>query len=216
MVNSHDQLVGLLKVDAALDHIQETAANDLLNQAGLKEEEDLFAPIWHSAKNRGLWLALNLLIAFAASRVIGAFEETIAQLVALAALMPVVAAMGGNTGNQTLALVIRAYALEQINDNSFMQLLSKESAIGFINGVVWGAAMGLLTLLLYGDTALAVIMLVAMILTLSFASLCGVYIPVLLQKMGQDPAYGSAIIVTGITDSLGFFIFLGLAAMFLI
>ncbi|MGD2119188.1 MAG: magnesium transporter [Chromatiales bacterium] len=215
VVNVHNQLVGMLKVDAVLDHLQESSSKDLLSQVGLKEEEDLFAPVWNSARNRGLWLALNLLTAFIASRVIDQFEATIAQIVALAALMPVVAAVGGNTGNQTLALVIRGYALDQINESSFMRLLSKETIIGLINGIVWGSTMGLMTWLLYGDGGLALIMLVAMVLTLSFASLAGVYTPTLLRRMGQDPAYGSAIIVTGITDSLGFFIFLGLAAMFL-
>ena len=215
VINLHGQLVGLLKVEAVVDHIQESSQRDLLSQAGLLDDEDLFAPVWKSARNRGLWLALNLVTAFIASRVIGQFEQAIEQIVALAVLMPIVAAVGGNTGNQTLALVIRGYALGQITEVSFRRLLIKESTVGLVNGLIWGGVMGLITLLLYRDPGLAAVMFIAMVLTLSFAALAGAFTPAMLQRLGQDPAYGSAIIVTGVTDSLGFFIFLGLAATFL-
>lgn len=215
VVNVHNQLVGILKVEAVLDYIHGHSQRGLLNQVGLREEEDLFAPIWKSAKNRGFWLALNLLTAFVASRVIDQFSATITQVVALAALMPIVAAVGGNTGNQTLALVIRAYALKQINDSNFRRLLGKETTIGALNGLVWGGSMGLITLLLYQSPAIVGIMLLAMFITLTFASLSGVLTPTILRNFGYDPAYGSAIILTGVTDSLGFFVFLGLAATFL-
>ena len=147
---------------------------------------------------------------------IGHFEGVIEQIVALAALMPIVAAVGGNTGNQTLALVIRGYALGQIAPSAFRRLLLKESAVGFVNGTVWGGTMAVATLLLYGDPGMALVMFAAMLLTLTFASLAGAFTPALLRRLGQDPAYGSAILVTGFTDSLGFFIFLGLAAAFLV
>lgn len=215
VTNIHGTLVGLLKVEAVVDHLQATSQRDLLSQAGLREDEDLFAPVWRSARNRGFWLALNLLTAFIASRVIGHFEHTIEQVVALATLMPIVAAVGGNTGNQTLALVIRGFALGQINHTAFRRLLLKESAVGLVNGLLWGGTMAVVTYLLYTDTALALIMFAAMVLTLTFAALAGAFTPFLLRRFGQDPAYGSAILVTGITDSLGFFIFLGLAATFL-
>ena len=215
VINLHGQLVGLLKVEAVVDHIQESSQRDLLSQAGLLDDEDLFAPVWKSARNRGLWLALNLVTAFIASRVIGQFEQAIEQIVALAVLMPIVAAVGGNTGNQTLALVIRGYALGQITEVSFRRLLIKESTVGLVNGLIWGGVMGLITLLLYRDPGLAAVMFIAMVLTLAFAALAGAFAPAMLQRLGQDPAYGSAIIVTGVTDSLGFFIFLGLAATFL-
>lgn len=211
----HGKLVGLLEVEAVVDHIQAVSQHDLLSQAGLREEEDLFAPVWTSARNRGLWLALNLVTAFIASRIIGQFEDAIGQIVALAALMPIVAAVGGNTGKQTLALVIRSYAFGKIGNNALRRLLIKESAVGLLNGLMWGGTMALVTLLLYHDPGLALIMLVAMVLTLTLAALAGALTPTLLQKLGQDPAHGSAILVTGFTDSLGFFIFLGLAAAFL-
>lgn len=215
VVNLHGQLVGLLKVEAVVDHIQDSTQRELLSQAGLRDEEDLFAPVWKSARNRGLWLALNLVTAFIASRVIGQFEQAIEQIVALAVLMPIVAAVGGNTGNQTLALVIRGYALGQVTDHSFRRLLVKETAVGLVNGLIWGGIMGLATLALYQDLGLATVMFVAMVLTLAFAALAGAFTPAMLQRLGQDPAYGSAILVTGVTDSLGFFVFLGLAAVFL-
>jgi magnesium transporter len=215
VVNVHDQLVGVLKVEAVLDYVHERSQRELLSQAGLKEE-DLFAPVWQSAKNRGLWLALNLVTAFFASRVIGQFEQAIEQIVALAVLMPIVAAVGGNTGNQTLALVIRGYALNQISASSFRHLLYKEALIGMLNGLAWGGLMGLATLLLYRDGSLALVLFTAMLLTLSLASVIGVMTPTLLRKFGQDPAYGSSVIVTGITDSLGFFFFLGLASLMLV
>ncbi len=215
VVNVHHQLVGLLKVDAVLDHIQAVSQQGLLSQVGLREQEDLFAPVWRSARNRGLWLALNLVTAFVASRVIGQFEHTIAQFVALAALMPIVAAVGGNTGNQTLALMIRGYALGQIVAGSFRRLLIKEAAVGLVNGLLWGGLMALVTLLLYRTPTLALIMFGAMTINLTLASLAGVLTPTLLRRFGQDPAYGSSVLVTGLTDSLGFFLFLGLAAAFL-
>lgn len=215
VTNMHGKLVGLLKVEAVVDHIQATSQNELLSQAGLREDEDLFAPVWKSARNRGLWLALNLVTAFIASRVIGQFEATIQHVVALAALMPIVAAVGGNTGNQTLALVIRGFALGKIREEAFPRLLLKEAAVGLVNGVLWGGSMGLVTLLVYRDPRLALIMFAAMLLTLTAASLAGAITPALLRRLGQDPAYGSAILVTGFTDSLGFFTFLGLATLFL-
>jgi magnesium transporter len=215
VTNIHDQLVGVLKVEAVLDHVREIGQRELLSQVGVRDEEDLFAPVWKSARNRGLWLALNLVTAFAASRVIGHFEPIIEQIVALAALMPIVAAVGGNTGNQTLALVIRGYALGQIPSHALYRLLVKETAVGFVNGMIWGGTMALATLLLYGDSGIALVMFIAMLMTLTIASVAGAVTPALLRKLGQDPAYGSAILVTGITDSLGFFIFLGLAAILL-
>lgn len=215
VTNLHGTLVGLLKVEAVLDHIQETGQREMLGQAGLRDEEDLYAPVWKSARNRGLWLALNLVTAFIASRVIGAFENVIAQIVVLATLMPIVAAVGGNTGNQTLAMVIRGYALGDIDRDLFRRLILKEVGVGMVNGMIWGGIMGGATLLLYQDIQLGLIMFGAMLLNLSLATLVGVLIPTLLRKVGQDPAYGSSILLTGMTDSFGYFAFLGLATLFL-
>jgi len=215
VVNAHNQPVGYLLVDAVLDYVHDASQRDLLAQAGLREGEDLFAPIWRSGRNRWPWLGLNLLIAFVASRIIGQFEATIAQVVALAALLPIAASVGGNTGNQTLALVIRGLGRGQIEGRNFPRLLRKELSIGLLNGVLWGGLMGLLVWAIYGRPALGGVMLGAMVLNLLLASLAGVLIPVGLKRAGQDPALGSSILLTGLTDTLGFLIFLGLGAMLL-
>lgn len=215
VTNVHGQLLGCLNVEAVLEYVQEESKKDILAQAGLREEEDIFAPVLQSGRNRWPWLGLNLVIAFIASRIIGQFEDTIAQVVALAALMPITANVGGNAGNQAMALVIRSLALNQLNTSNFGRLLSKELAIGVMNGLIWGGIMAFATYLLYQRVDLAVIMLLAMVITLMVAALTGVLIPVSLKQAGQDPVLGSSILITGITDTLGFLIFLGLAAFIL-
>ncbi|MEJ2452889.1 MAG: magnesium transporter [Candidatus Thiodiazotropha sp.] len=215
VVNAHNQPVGYLLIDEVLDYVHETSQRDLLAQAGLREEEDLFAPVWHSGRNRWPWLGLNLLIAFIASRIIGQFEHTITQVVALAALLPITASVGGNTGNQTLALVIRGLGLGQLEGGNFRRLMGKELGIGLLNGLIWGGLMGLVVWFIYHQANLGWVMFAAMVLNLLLASLAGVLIPVGLKRAGQDPALGSSILLTGLTDSLGFLIFLGLAALVL-
>lgn len=212
VVNSHGQLVGCLNVEAVLEYVQENSQKNLLAQAGLRDDEDLFASVWQSGLNRWPWLALNLLIAFLSSRIIGQFETTIAQVVALATLMPITANMGGNAGNQAMALVIRSLALNQLNRSNLPHLVRKELTVGLLNGCLWGGIMAALTGLLYQQVLLAGIMLVAMMLILLLAPLAGLLVPILLKRTGHDPVLGSSIIITGITDSLGFFIFLGLAS----
>lgn len=215
VINTHGRLVGCLKVDDMLDHLREASHKDVLASVGLTEDEDLFAPPWLAARGRWAWLALNLLTAFIASRVIGQFEGTIEKIVALAALMPIVASVGGNTGHQTLALMIQGLALKQVDTANFRHLLMKEVSVALINGVMWGGIMGVLTWMLYGQPALGAIMFAAMVLNLLLAALSGGLVPMGLKRAGQDPALGSSIILTGITDSFGFLIFLGLAAVFL-
>jgi magnesium transporter len=215
VVNLHNQLVGVLSVDAVVDYMNEVAQRERLIQAGLTEEEDIFAPIWKSGRNRWAWLAINLMTAFIASRVIGAFEGTIEKLVALATLMPIVASVGGNTGNQTVALVIRGLALNQINSANVRRLFFKEIGVGVMNGLVWGSVVGLFAFLIYFKLPLALVMMGAMVLNLLIASLAGVLIPLVLHKLGHDPVMGSSVMLTALTDSMGFFIFLGLAAVFL-
>ena len=215
VVNVHGRLVGCLKVDAVVDLLREHSQKDLLAQAGLHEDEDLFAPVWRTARRRWAWLALNLLTAFIASRVIGQFEGTIERVVALAALMPIVASVGGNTGNQTLALMIQGLALQQISPGSFRHLLAREVGVSLVNGLLWGGVMGAFTWMLYGRPELAGIMLAAMVLNLLLAALAGVFIPLTLRRLGRDPVLGSSVLLTGLTDSLGFLIFLGLAALLL-
>jgi magnesium transporter len=215
VVNAHQQLVGCLKVDDMLDYLRESSHKDVLAQVGLREDEDLFAPPWKAARGRWAWIALNLCTAFIASRVIGQFEGTIERIVALAALMPIVASVGGNTGQQTLALMIQGMALKQVNSGNFRYLVSKEVGVALINGVLWGGVMGAITWALYGQLPLGVIMFAAMVLNLLLAALTGALVPMALRHIGQDPALGSSIILTGFTDSFGFLIFLGLAASFL-
>jgi magnesium transporter len=209
-------LVGRVTVDAVLDYIRENAEADQLAQAGLAEEEDIFAPVMDSVKNRWSWLALNLVTAFIASRVIGAFEGSIERLVALAALMPIVAGIGGNSGNQTITMIVRAIALGQIGEESKRRLLRKELNVAVINGLVWGGLLGLVTWWLYHDWKLGLVMTAAMTLNLLLAAAVGVVIPMTMQRLGRDPAIGGSVMITAVTDSGGFFIFLGLATVFLL
>lgn len=216
VLNSHGQLVGVVKIDRIVDFKDEIAQKERLSQVGLSTEEDLFAPVLMSARNRWFWLGLNLTTAFLASRVIGVFESTIHQFVALAALMPIVASIGGNTGNQTVALMIRGIALQQITPDNLRRFLSKELGIGVINGLIWGCGMGLVTLLLYSEPRLALVMLVAMIGNFCVAALAGVLVPAVLHYVGRDPVMGSSVILTALTDSMGFLLFLGVATVVLI
>jgi magnesium transporter len=216
VVNLHKQVVGLLTVDKVLEKVKQDSFKQALSQVGLSEDEDLFAPIWQSGRKRLAWLGLNLLTAFVASRVVGGFEGSIAQLTALAALMPIVASIGGNTGNQTVALVIRGLALSQLNARNMLFLLRKELAIGAINGVLWGVVMAAATLALYRSLGLAAVMAAAMVLNMLVASAVGVLCPMILQRIGRDPVMGSSILLTAITDSMGFFIFLALASLWLL
>lgn len=216
VVDTTRRMVGRLTVATMLDVIREESESEVLALSGLREEEDLFASVWASAKNRWLWLGINLITAFIASRVIGLFENTIANIVELAALMPIVSGIGGNTGTQTTTLIIRGIALGQINDANHSRLLWKELAIAILNGVVWGSLVGFLAFLLYGKISLGVVMTSAMLLNLLVAAMVGFLVPVTMQKFGRDPAFGSSVLLTAITDSMGFFIFLGLATVFLL
>lgn len=216
VVNNHKQLVGRLTIDTMLDFTKEVAQKELLNQAGLSEEEDIFASIYKSAKNRWAWLAINLVTAFIASRVIGAFENTIEKLVALATLMPIIAGIGGNSGNQIITLIIRGLALKQVHVDNIWYLLRKELSIAIINGLLWGAVMGVIAVLLYNQLSLGIVMMAAMTLNLLVAAFVGVFVPLIIYKLGRDPVFGSNVILTALTDSLGFFIFLGLASVFLL
>jgi magnesium transporter len=216
VVDDEGRLVGRVTVNTVVDFIREESEADVLNLAGLREEEDIFASVWKSAQNRWLWLALNLCTAFFASRVIGLFSETIAKYVALATLMPIVAGIAGNSANQTTTIIIRALALSQISTANARRLLAKELAISGLNGLVWGGVAGLFAYLLYKDVLLGVVMTGAMLLNLLLGAVVGMLIPLAMQKMGRDPAIGSSVMLTAITDSGGFFIFLGLATLFLI
>ncbi|MCG7656341.1 magnesium transporter [Wielerella bovis] len=216
VVDENKKLIARLTVDEMVDVIREESETDILNMAGLSEEEDLFAPVWDSVKNRWVWLAVNLVTAFVASRVIGVFESSIAQIVALAALMPIVAGIGGNSGNQTITMIVRAMANAQISTKQAMRLLKKEVGVALVNGLIWGSVMGIISWLLYGNLGIGLVMVAAMTLNLLLAAVLGVMIPVTMDKLGRDPALGSSVLITAVTDSGGFLIFLGLATMFLL
>ena len=216
VVDSNNKLVGRLTVDTVMDYIREEAESDMLSMAGLREEEDLFSSVWKSVQNRWTWLAINLITAFVASRVIGAFEGSIEKIVALAALMPIVAGIGGNSGNQTTTMIVRGLAIGQIASHNMKSLLFKELGVGLLNGLIWGSVLGLAAYWLYGNIKLGLVMTGAMTLNLLLAAIMGVMIPMVMAKSGRDPAVGSSVLITAVTDSGGFFIFLGLATIFLI
>jgi magnesium transporter len=216
-VVDHDgKLIGRMTVNNVVDYIRESSDSEMLSAGGLREDEDLFASVWKSVKNRWTWLAINLVTAFIASRVIGIFEDSIARLVALAALMPIVAGIGGNSGNQTITMIVRALALGQITRDNANKLFRKEIGVSVLNGLIWGSIVGLFAFLIYHSWQLGLVMVGAMMLNLMLAAIMGVSVPLLMEKLGRDPAVGSSVMITAITDSGGFFIFLGLATIFLL
>ncbi len=218
VVDANGRLIGRLTVDEVVDVIREQSEERDLANAGLREEEDLFSSVWNSAKNRWLWLAINMGTAFFASRVISAFEGTIERVVALAALMPIVAGIAGNSGNQTLTLLVRSIALGQVTGANARRLVLKEIAVAVANGVVWGGVAAVLVFFLYFDSPYALrlgaVMLLAMILNMLVGALVGLAVPLALRALGRDPAIGGSVLLTFSTDSGGFFIFLGLATLF--
>ncbi|HTH68047.1 MAG TPA: magnesium transporter [Rhodanobacter sp.] len=216
VVDDSGHLIGRITIDAMVDVIREESESEALSRGGLREEEDIFASVWASLKNRWSWLAINLVTAFIASRVIGLFEDSIERLVALATLMPIVAGIGGNSGNQTITMIVRALALNQITAESAKRLWRKELTVSLLNGLIWGSVIGLVAWLLYDSLSLGLVMTAAMTLNLLLAAFAGVGIPVLMTKFGRDPALGSSVLITAMTDSGGFFIFLGLATIFLV
>jgi len=216
VIDGEGCLVGRMTVNAVVDYIREATDTETLAAGGLSEDEDLFASVWKSVRNRWAWLAVNLVTAFIASRVIGVFEHSIAQLVALAALMPIVAGIGGNSGNQTTTMIVRALALGQITRDNARALFVKEISVSALNGLIWGSIVGLFAFLIYHNWQLGLVMTGAMALNLLLAAVMGVVIPLTMEKFGRDPAIGASVMITAITDSGGFFIFLGLATVFLV
>jgi len=216
VVDDAGKLIGRVTVNVVMDYIREETDSDRLSAGGLLEDEDLFASVWRSVRNRWTWLAVNLVTAFIASRVIGLFENSIAQLVALAALMPIIAGISGNSGNQTITMIVRALALGQITGANARKLFAKEISVSVLNGLIWGGIVGLFAFLIYHNWQLGLVMTGAMVLSLLLAAIMGVAVPLTLQKLGRDPALGSSVLITAITDSGGFFIFLGLATLFLV
>ena len=216
VIDQQGKLLGRVTVNAVVDFIRDKSENEALAQGGLRESEDIFASVWGSIRNRWRWLAVNLVTAFIASRVIGAFEGAIRELVALAALMPIVAGIGGNSGNQTITMIVRALALGQVPLERARKLFAKEITVAMINGLIWGSILGVLASVLYHSLSLGLVMTAAMTLNLVLAAVMGVMIPVTMARLGRDPAIGSSVMITAVTDSGGFFIFLGLASIFLL
>ncbi len=216
VVDEDDKLIGRVTVNTVVDYIREESDSDAFNLAGLRGEEDLFASVWKSVKNRWAWLAVNLVTAFIASRVIGVFEGSIEKLVALAALMPIIAGIGGNSGNQTITMIVRALAMGQISAGNARKLFAKEVGVSAVNGLVWGSVVGVFAFLIYQSIPLGLVMTLAMMLNLLLAGVLGVLIPLTMHKLGRDPARGASVMITAVTDSGGFLIFLGLATVFLI
>ena len=216
VIDAQDKLIGRITIDDIVDVIRDEAEHDLMSMAGLDEEEDIFAPVAASSKRRAVWLGINLMTAFVAAQVVGVFQATIDQVVALAVLMPVVASMGGIGGSQTLTLMIRGMALGQINNANTSALLRKELAVAIINGVVWALVVAVIVLLWFQNAALALVIAMALVINQMFAALSGFVIPLVLKKLDIDPALAGSVVLTTVTDVIGFLAFLGLGTMILL
>ena len=215
VVDENGLLLGRITIDDVVDVIQEEAESTMRKMASAPDEE-VFAPILSSTKTRAVWLGVNLLTAFVAAWVIGRFEDSIEKLVALAVLMPIVASMGGIAGSQTLTIVVRGIALGHIGNRNYRQLMLKELLVGIINGVIWACVVGFIAYLWFNSQALGLIIGFAMTINLIIAALSGATIPILLKQLGIDPAVAGGVILTTVTDVVGFLTFLGLATIFLL
>ncbi|MCV2403065.1 magnesium transporter [Marinomonas sp. C2222] len=210
------KLLGRITIDDVVDVIRDEAEHSMLSMAGLDEDEDTFSPVLKTTKRRAVWLGINLITAFIASYVIGLFQGTLDQVVALAILMPIVASMGGIAGSQVLTLVIRGIALNQIGATNTRWLLNRELIVGLINGLLWATVIAVLTAFWFDNIKIAYIIAGAIVINLLFAAATGTLLPILLKKMGIDPALAGSVILTTVTDVIGFLSFLGLATIFLI
>jgi magnesium transporter len=216
VVDENNKLLGRISVDEVVNIIHEEADQTLLHMAGLDQEDDLFAPVLPSALRRAFWLGLNLATAFLAAWVIGLFEATLEKVVALAVLMPVVASMGGIAGSQTLTLMIRGLALGQISDSNVRWLAFKEISVGVLNGMIWAVVVAAVAIIWFGNWRIGAIIAVAMVINLLAAAFSGIAIPLLLHKLKLDPALSGSVVLTTVTDVVGFMSFLGLGTLFLL
>ncbi len=215
VVDNDGKLIGRITVDDVLDVIRDESEHSMMSMAGLNEEEDLFAPVGSSVKRRALWLGTNLLTAFLAAWVIDQFSTTIESAIALAVLMGIVPSMGGIAGSQTLTLVIRGLALGQIGKGNTTSLLFKEVMLGFINGLIWAVVVFGISTIAFHDTSIGIVIALAMLLNLLIAPLTGVLLPILLRKLNIDPALAGSVILTTVTDIVGYTAVLGLATLLL-
>ncbi len=216
VVDADGLLLGRITIDDVVDVIQENADQTVRSMAGLRSEDDMFSPVLNSAKQRAVWLGINLMTVFLGSWVIGRFEDTIQQLVALAVLLPVVAGMGGIAGSQTLTIAIRGIAQGQLVKSNLRPLLIKELLVGILNGLVWSTVVGGVVFFWFDGLSLGIIIGLAMMINLTLAALAGALIPFVLKHFGIDPAIAGSVVLTTVTDVVGFLTFLGLATLFLI
>ena len=213
VIDDNGKLLGRITIDDVVDVIREEGDSSVLSMAGLHEDEDLFSPIWRSTRRRAIWLGFNLLTAFLAAAVIGLFETTLDKIVALAILLTIVPSMGGIAGSQTLTLVIRGLALGQIGNSNFNSLVRKEITVGFLNGLLWALVVAAFTVVWFQDFQIATIIAAALIINLIAGALAGALIPVLLKRIGIDPALAGSVVLTTFTDVIGVVAFLGLATI---
>jgi len=216
VVDDQMRLLGRITIDDVVDVIREEGDHSVMSMAGLTEEEDLFAPVFPSSRRRALWLGINLITAFMASWVVSNFESTLEKVVAIAVLMNIVASMGGIAGTQTLTLVTRGLALGQVSRQNRTWLMSKELIVGLFNGVIWALVVGGIAYLWFKEANIGIVIGAAMIINLVIAALSGAVIPLILRKIGIDPAIAGSVVVTTVTDIVGLFVFLGLATVFLL
>ncbi|RLU03658.1 MAG: magnesium transporter [Ketobacter sp.] len=216
VVDDGGKLLGRIDVHTAAELVNTYYEGQLMAGAGMDEDEDLFSPVVKSARNRALWLGINLLTAFLASWFIGLFEATLQQVVALAVLMPVVASMGGIAGSQTLTLIIRGLAMGQVTSANLKALVKKELSVGGLNGVLWAIVIGIVASLWFDSPVIGVVIAMAILVNIAAAAFSGVAIPVLLDKMKLDPALSGSVVLTTVTDIVGFVAFLGLGTLLLV
>lgn len=215
VIDADGKLIGRITIDDVVDIIREEAEHSMMNMAGLDEEEDLFAPVVESAKSRAVWLGTNLLTALSAAWVISQFADTLESTVALAILMGVIPSMGGVAGTQTLTLVIRGFALGQLGKANTTTLLNKELMVSLINGVIWAIAICAISTFAFGNFGIGIVIGLAMIINLLAASSSGVFLPIIMRRLNIDPALAGGVVLTTITDIVGFAAVLGLATVLL-
>jgi len=214
VVDENGRLLGRITIDDVVDVIREDAEHSLMSMAGLDEDEDTFAPVFQTTPRRAIWLGLNLITAFIASAVINVFQGTIDKVVALAVLMPIVASMGGIAGTQTLTVMIRGMALGQIGGSNQSWLINREFLVGLLNGMLWSMVVAVAASVWFEDWLIGAIIAAAMIINLVTAALAGTLIPLVMKRMEIDPALAGGVVLTTVTDVVGFMSFLGLATVF--
>lgn len=214
VIDTEGKLLGRITIDDVVDVIREDADHSFMSMAGLDEEQDTFAPVFKTAPRRALWLGINLITAFIAAGVINLFQDTIEKVVALAVLMPIVASMGGIAGTQTLTVLVRGMAVGQISRNNQSWLVNREFAVGILNGLLWATVVGIVASVWFNDWTLSLVIAIAIVINLITASLVGALLPLFLNRIGIDPALAGGVILTTVTDVVGFLSFLGLAAFF--